>query len=117
MVGAGRAQKGGGWWKASPWLARRWSGVIVGQQECRSGRSRELLPLSLRRQGEAGRRCARFGLIQQHPSPALPCLRRGGSKARRWLLALARARIARGAELGAGAPVRPALRVDRKRVV
>src|SRR3546814_20095305 len=111
MISAQPAQKASGWWKASPWLARRWSGVIVCQQECRSGGSRGLLPLPLRRQGEAGRGCSRFGLIQQHPSPALPCLRRGESKARRWLLARARARIPRGAELGVGDPVRPALRV------
>src|SRR3546814_9439177 len=88
-----------------------WAGVIVCHQKGMSCGCRVLLPHPYRRQWEAWRVYSLFGLTQQHPSPALPCLRRGGSKARRWLLALARARIPRGAELGVGAPVRPALRV------
>src|SRR3546814_8854174 len=92
MISAQPAQKASGWWKASPWLARRWSGVIVCQQECRRGGTRGLLPLPLRRQGEARRGRPWFGLNQQHTSPAISGLRRGGRKARRRLLALARDR-------------------------
>src|SRR5690606_2047169 len=64
-----------------PWRDGRKKGAAA-TRSCRSGASRELLLLllllPLRRQGEAGRGGHGLPRSQRHPSPALPCLRRGG---------------------------------------